>query len=142
MTALGLVAAVVCLGAFAGVVNVLIWLVMYRRRPNRPWNWRAVVSSTAYHAWITDLETDAESAERCAKVEDLLADVNTRAARVAEKAASADDLARKREAIERIICASFSAGYDIAKGNDRLTVVPIIDWDGDKPEITGYRRRY
>lgn len=48
------------------------------------------------------------------------------------------DLAAKKQAIETIITASFRAGAESARLY-REPVEPIIEWDGLKPEITGYK---
>lgn len=44
----------------------------------------------------------------------------------------------KRQAIEAIIAASFRAGAESARLY-RDPVEPIIEWDGLKPRITGYK---
>jgi hypothetical protein len=46
----------------------------------------------------------------------------------------------KQQAIEQIIAASFRAGFEIGASREfREPVEPIIEWDGLKPRITGYK---
>jgi hypothetical protein len=48
------------------------------------------------------------------------------------------DMDKKRQAIEAIISASFRAGVEVGRLY-REPVEPIIEWDGLKPRITGYK---
>lgn len=51
-----------------------------------------------------------------------------------------DDLATRKQAMEQIIVASFRAGFEIGASREfRQTVEPVIEWDGLKPRITGYK---
>lgn len=50
------------------------------------------------------------------------------------------DAVKKREAMEQIIVACFRAGFEIGASREfRQPVEPIIEWDGLKPKITGYK---
>jgi hypothetical protein len=80
-----LVATVVGLLALVGVTNILCWYGIQRAIPGRPWHWTVVIGCFAYYPWLNRQERlakDAESAERCAKAERLLAEVNARAASI------------------------------------------------------------
>lgn len=88
MKTLGMVAGIVCLLAVAAAGNILTWWGIQRTTPGRPWHWTAVIGAFAYYPWLhrhERLVKDAESAERCAKAERLLADVNARAASSARR---------------------------------------------------------
>lgn len=51
-----------------------------------------------------------------------------------------DEPAARKQAMEQIIVASFRAGFDIGASREfRQTVEPVIEWDGLKPKITGYK---